>query len=55
MTEAKNLPLSPRTAALAAILLAALAACTEPQQPVEECEPGVNEISDAANLVPGNC
>lgn len=48
-------PALARNLALAAILLATLAACTEPQAPVENCEPGVNEISDMSNVAPGNC
>ncbi|WP_413871012.1 hypothetical protein [Albidovulum sp.] len=41
--------------ALAVMLLALLAACTEPQKPVAECEPGVADLSGAATLVPGTC
>ena len=48
-------PILARNLALAAILLAALAACTEPQTPVGQCEPGMNEISGVSNVAPGNC
>ena len=55
MAPTNTMPKNRRAFALLAVLLAALAACAEPQKAVEECEPGVNEISDTANLVPGNC
>lgn len=48
-------PALARNLALAAILLAALAACAEPQKPLENCEPGVNELSDMSTVAPGNC
>ncbi|MFN3281447.1 MAG: hypothetical protein ACK40I_07245 [Tabrizicola sp.] len=40
---------------LATVLLGALAGCTAPQKPLEHCEPGVNELSNTANVLPGNC
>lgn len=48
-------PAAVRAVALAAMLLAMLAGCTEPQKPLEQCEPGVSELSDTAALVPGTC
>lgn len=44
-----------RTFALAAILLAALAACTEAQKPLGECEPGVSELGALGTAAPGTC
>lgn len=45
----------PPLAGFALILVMALAACAEPQKPLEECEEGVAELSGAATLVPANC
>lgn len=54
MSETTNKGARPAGAILAAVLLALLAACTEPQA-VGECEPGVAELSEAATVVPGSC
>ncbi len=37
------------------ILVAALAACAEPDKKLEECEEGVGSISSTGTLVPANC
>lgn len=55
MPETTNLSARPAGAILAAALLALMAACTAPQTPVEECEPGVADLSESATVVPGSC
>ena len=48
-------PVLTRNLALAAVLLAALAACTEPEQPLGQCEPGVNDLAGMGTVAPGSC
>lgn len=45
----------PHLAGCALILALALAACTEPQKPLEQCEEGVGALSSSTTLVPANC
>jgi hypothetical protein len=55
MRKTTNRPAMPSGALVAAALMALLAACTEPQKPVAQCEPGVAGLSTATTLVPGSC
>lgn len=55
MRKTTNRPGMPTAALVSAALLALLAACTEPQKPVVQCEPGVGDLSGAATLAPGSC
>ncbi|MEI2805335.1 hypothetical protein [Albidovulum sp.] len=52
MRKTTNRSAMPSGALFAAAFLVLLAACTEPQKPVTQCEPGVADLSGAATLVP---
>ncbi len=45
----------PHMAGCTLILVLALAACAEPQKPLEQCEEGVGALSGSTTLVPANC
>jgi len=48
-------PVLARNLALATVLLAALAACTAPEEPLGQCEPGVSGLSGLGTVAPGHC